>query len=349
MRRTAGALSVLLGVAIAIAVATPAIRSALAPRSSEDLVCDKPVHDFGSMTLEEGANRSHTFVLRNNSRRAVKIGKIEETCGCTSTSTTSQTVPPGGSTEIRAAIDWSAKPGQQEVQLDVQTSSPKNPHVLLYIRGFVKVPAILSPAILGFGVVAPGKQETRFVELVPGTDPRLFRILKVDIPAQWVEMLRVDADGRPTGQPLQGDPGRFRIVVMAPKTYGKEQAKIVFHTDLPRYPERVLTVSAEFAGSIEVVPTAVLFQGDLTQKIVRQVRVSSVRGGKPGVEIVASTPDMYSIEGIEAATPSGDIWTVTIACRGKEAKPAIARSVLRITIGAEQRDISMIAVPVSRT
>jgi hypothetical protein len=56
---------------------------------------------------------------------------------------------------------------------------------------------------------------------------------------------------------------------------------------------------------------------------------------------------MYSVEGIEAAASSPGVWIVSIGCGGREAKAAVNQSLLRITIGDEQRDIPVIAVPVS--
>lgn len=78
---------------------------------SAELVCDKPVYDFGER--DEGSMVLHTFIVRNEGASSAIIERVKTTCGCTAATPSSKVVQPGATVEIKAAINLKKRTGLQ--------------------------------------------------------------------------------------------------------------------------------------------------------------------------------------------------------------------------------------------
>lgn len=74
-----------------------------------NIVFEELFFDFGTVT--EGDIVTHTFVLKNEGVKKVKILKIETSCGCTTASGVLKNYAPNESGEVQVSIDTKGKKG----------------------------------------------------------------------------------------------------------------------------------------------------------------------------------------------------------------------------------------------
>lgn len=91
-------------------------------------------HDFGIVELGEVASQlQHTFVLRNQSKRTLRIQKIATTCGCTDASADVDVVPPGAIVRVSASLFLSDS-GSKEAQVLLYTDHERQRRVVLTLH-----------------------------------------------------------------------------------------------------------------------------------------------------------------------------------------------------------------------
>jgi len=317
------------------------------------LVCNENAHDFGPMTIKEAAEREHTFVLTNTSDRPIKIVKQSSTCGCTVVTLPKGTVvPPAGDIKVPVKADWRSRPGAQSAVVTILTDDSKTPSVDLVVSGFVKCPAVVTPAVVNFGLLKAGQQATRVVELHPGTDPRPFCLTAIENPSNMISISRVpEKAGEQATPPLEGGPGKFLLQITGPRTGGREETRIVFRTDLVDRPEVLLEVLARFEGSLVAAPQSVFFNGTIGESVIlRDVRIRSSQGDAdfdPKAEILwkGSSEKPFFLKRIAGSRESLEPEVVvTVGFNCKHATKSIDCATLRIICESDSLDIPMIAM-----
>jgi len=103
--------------------------------ASAALVCEMPEYDFGKAPDSEVI--THTFTLRNDGDRPVNILSVSASCGCTTSSATTNSLEPGGSTEIIARVALRGRSGAQRFPLRVRTDDPDQSLIMLTVMGTV--------------------------------------------------------------------------------------------------------------------------------------------------------------------------------------------------------------------
>jgi hypothetical protein len=63
---------------------------------------DKTVHDYG--VIQKGSARKAVFTITNTGSFPLIIHQVSASCGCTNVSWDKQTVEPGGTASVRAAL-----------------------------------------------------------------------------------------------------------------------------------------------------------------------------------------------------------------------------------------------------
>ena len=96
---------------------------------------DKTIHDFGDVTLGQGA-LTCTFTLTNISDKAVVIYNVVSSCGCTGVKWTREPILPGKAGKITATYSNDEGPYPFDKTLTAYISDTKKP-VVLRLRGIV--------------------------------------------------------------------------------------------------------------------------------------------------------------------------------------------------------------------
>jgi hypothetical protein len=114
--------------------------------SAPRLVCDEPLHDFG--TVDGSAPASHTFTLRNEGDADLLIKKIHAPCGCTTFRLENKTLAPGSTLELPVTLSLAGRKGPQQKSLYLETNDPASPNLQLTMRGIVGNDLEITPPML---------------------------------------------------------------------------------------------------------------------------------------------------------------------------------------------------------
>jgi hypothetical protein len=98
-------------------------------------VVETTVYDFG--VLDEHAKGSHDFVIRNEGTAPLRIEQGSTSCRCTTSLVDQKTVPPGEKTVVTVNFDLKGFVGPYSQSATIFTNDPRNPRIVLSIRGKV--------------------------------------------------------------------------------------------------------------------------------------------------------------------------------------------------------------------
>jgi len=94
------------------------------------------VFDFREIT--EGNTVENTFTIQNKGRKDLVIRSVTASCGCTTGKLSSNTIPPGRSTQLKVTFDSHEKVGMQNKIITVISNDPQHSTTLLRVIGTVK-------------------------------------------------------------------------------------------------------------------------------------------------------------------------------------------------------------------
>jgi hypothetical protein len=127
-----------------------------------ELVCPDPIFDFG--TRDEGAQITHSFVLRNTGNTSAIIERIRTTCGCTVAIPSTKVVRAGETVTVQTAMNLTGRTGKQDKKIHVYMRGTKT-RLELTMRG-TSVPTIeIRPRFLYFGRVDPGNEVAKTLSI----------------------------------------------------------------------------------------------------------------------------------------------------------------------------------------
>jgi hypothetical protein len=92
--------------------------------------------DFGE--IPEGKKADYTFKIMNKGKRALTIRSVTASCDCTAGQPASNTIQPGGETEMKVSFDSRGKVGMQNKIITVISNDPNNATTILRVTGTVK-------------------------------------------------------------------------------------------------------------------------------------------------------------------------------------------------------------------
>ena len=317
------------------------------------LVCEASTHDFGRITRTQAASQTHDFVLRNTGDQPIRVVKQTSTCGCTVVELPKAPIPPGESITAPVTAAWTVGGGRQSAIVSLTTDSPDTPVVRLTVSGFVMVPAVLSPEVVNLGLLKPGQEAVRVVELASGSDPQPFSLVAIENPSDTISIARLPEDPDQEAPPLlEGGPGKFALRIVAPRIADSEEARIVFRTDLADHPELVLRVVAKFEGALAAMPASLLFTDDGAEGVIsREVTVRSTGSREDGnfrARLLWKDPGdcPFTIRETKNSDPAGGqpATRVTLGFDRTKAKGSFSRGELRISLGEDSLDVPVIAV-----
>jgi hypothetical protein len=126
----------LLGAAVAALAAGRGAGADEAARAS--IRVEPESFDFGKALPNKTLRKE--FALRNFGDAELVIEDISTTCGCTAALTADSKVPPGGSTQLRVALETRSYTGKVERQVLVKSNDPKTPILTVRVSATVEGP-----------------------------------------------------------------------------------------------------------------------------------------------------------------------------------------------------------------
>jgi uncharacterized protein DUF1573 len=130
-------------------------RSALA---GPHLTVEERNYDFG--IILQGERVEHVFSLKNSGDAPLKIKQVRPSCGCTAVNLSTQTIPPGGSGEIKTTFNSAGFQGKVRKEISVESNDAVAPVYSLTLVGTIREEIEVSPKILEFGKVRVNTPKT---------------------------------------------------------------------------------------------------------------------------------------------------------------------------------------------
>ncbi|MCF8298454.1 MAG: DUF1573 domain-containing protein [Saprospiraceae bacterium] len=93
-------------------------------------------HDFGTIQEIDGKAK-FVFEFTNDGNSELKLTDVKSSCGCTAPDWTKTPIPPKGKGFVSAEYNPMNRPGAFHKAVTVSTNDPKNPSVVLFIKGNV--------------------------------------------------------------------------------------------------------------------------------------------------------------------------------------------------------------------
>ncbi|MEM7390975.1 MAG: DUF1573 domain-containing protein, partial [Verrucomicrobiota bacterium] len=227
------------------------------------IVVDQPVFNWGKMSNSKSAE--HEFVVKNTGDADLIIKNTKTTCGCTVAKIDNKTIPPGGSTKIKAKVNLKGRTGGQSKSVYVNSNDPKRPSITLTMKGTAVELAKISPPRIYLGTVREGKNSEKTTTISSGLGP--FNITKLVVSS-------ADVDTKVT---RLGDGSRYRIHMSlkdgAPA--GKHSSTIKVHTDIESDHVINIPISGSVVGALGYDPQKIILKENGGKPQTRYVTIRS--------------------------------------------------------------------------
>jgi len=96
------------------------------------------LYDFGQ--IKQRTNVEHDFVFTNTGKSDLLIRKVNAGCGCTAVTPKETTIPPGGTSSIKAIFKSGTHKKSQTKSIDIYINDPTQSNIKLRIKAFVIPP-----------------------------------------------------------------------------------------------------------------------------------------------------------------------------------------------------------------
>lgn len=190
-----------------------------------NVVCEKPVWDFGKSKGSSAEVLKHSFWLKNTSQKQIKINRIVASCSCAVADDYGRSIPPGSAVEVPVSVSVFGPPGPFDKTFEVFLEEVSSPPVLLRAIGVIESTSeiYVTPEVVDFGELSSDPIERMVVlsrydgtplrcrEILPG-NPAISSVGVIDEDlAKGTATLRLSLD--PSTLPS----GRFMsdVVIMA--------------------------------------------------------------------------------------------------------------------------------------
>ncbi len=118
---------------------------------------------FGEVSDEGRVQVEFPFVIQGD--EAIRIKKVQPSCGCTTTELDKTVYQPGEQGVLRATFNPERRNGEQHKAITVYSSDPNYGVRRLMINGYVRPIAYAEPSIVNFGRVNKGQGTTKTIKV----------------------------------------------------------------------------------------------------------------------------------------------------------------------------------------
>ncbi len=105
-------------------------------KKAPKIVFDQTTYDFGTVSV--GTTITYSFNFTNEGKKTLNIYKVKTSCGCTTTKLKTKEYKKSKSGSIDAVFNTRGRKGPQHKTITVVTNDPKNPQIVLTIKGDIK-------------------------------------------------------------------------------------------------------------------------------------------------------------------------------------------------------------------
>jgi len=140
------------------------------------LSVDARIFDFGDR--DSGEVVEHTFVLNNTGNGTLLISDVKNSCGCTSSQLTSNSIPPGGKAELTLKLNLYRQKGRQNRAALVQSNDPSTPNLKLALVGNAVYHVALMPRLVNFGEIANAESKSQVFVVEADETVEAFNIVR---------------------------------------------------------------------------------------------------------------------------------------------------------------------------
>jgi hypothetical protein len=228
------------------------------------IFCDEPIYDFGE--VQEGEQVNHVFVIKNIGNDVLKIASARGSCGCTATMVSKNEIPPGGEGQVQVRLSTLGRVGLLEKTVTVASNDPKQPSLILKMKGKVERYLSFDPEFLNLQKVLKGKKVTATARLSGklAQDARLSNLVPSDPKAISAKLL---------------DEKTIEVVFDASQVEGQFSGTVVAETNLEKPKNVTLRITARVVQDLFVEPERVYLPEEaVDEKLGAQVKVLSLTG-----------------------------------------------------------------------
>jgi hypothetical protein len=108
---------------------------------------------------------NHTFVLKNTGDSDLIITSVRAACGCTATSLSKQSIPPGESADISTKLNLSGRTGTLRKTIRIESNDPATPALELALKGQTADDFDIQPPTLILRKSSPTQPASGFVRI----------------------------------------------------------------------------------------------------------------------------------------------------------------------------------------
>lgn len=303
-------------------------------------VCNEPVFDFGQLSAADTPLLSHTFRLNNKGSASIKIRRILNSCGCTTTSPDKTVIPPGSTALLHAKIDWRGRNGAQASTITILTDESEP--VILRLKGRVTAPVVLWPSELDFGDLEPGLSAEKTIKILPGADRDPFKILEIQTtdPAVQIRRLPSVSAESPNG------PGVYGIQVLAPRNSGQMSAKVLFRvsTDEGQFYARI---TAHYRGAMIASPPSLLFMPDHQHPTHQSISIQvphPLTHDPISYRLISSTQPAIFRVGLVTVADEDQCRSASISVDSDVPASGYATAILSLQCGEDHLEVPLVAI-----
>ncbi len=257
------------------------------------IVCDEPVFDYG--TVDASTVVEHTFTIRNEGTLTLEISRVHASCGCTVANISSQSIPPGGESQISSRLSLQGRSGPQQKTIVIDSNDPQTRQLVLTLRGVVGSAINVQPPQITQPRVVPGSRPTASVFLSSG-DGGEYSITAVESTSEQLQAHVHTVEDRKAY--------RVDLALNDPLEGGAFHARVVIRTDHPKRDAIEVPVTFIAAREVIVAPREIVFDQPADAPVSRFVLLRNADGAP------------VEIDGVEPPDPSVHVVTQPFGANG---------------------------------
>jgi hypothetical protein len=263
---------VLIGALTFVALTNSCSRGKGGDKATADAAANAPkievttkLHDFGNAT--EGEKLQHVFEVRNTGAGPLVIDRVTTSCGCVAATVKTKEIAPGGTGQIEATFDTSARRGANRKSITILSNDPASPRTQLEVAVNVESLLAFEPFFVRLNPDF-GKEQVKEAWLVG----KLLDQAKIAITEQA-------DDKEVTVELAEKTEGDKKIQGLRLKLKGKKvgygSGRVTLTTGIEKPNQLVLRYSWNVKGNVRVLPAQLYFDSSRPESKERLLKVSS--------------------------------------------------------------------------
>ena len=247
----------------------------------------KPDFNFGR--IFKGQKIEHIFEFENRGKGILNIGKVKNSCGCTATILTNNTIPPGNMGEIRATFNSGSFTGNVTKSIAVISNDPERSSYKLTISGEIIEDLNIKPRNIDFGSVYIGEKTNKTFTIKSQTEPD-FKIKKI---APSKPFINASIAEEKNGEYV------IKVALENNPEIGRFSGGIYFETNSQMQKKVTVPFFGEIVGDVTTYPKKIYYgyvtKGkELTHKLFVKINKSDIK-----ILSIKTSPDYVSSRIVE--------------------------------------------------